>query len=88
MDATRSRRVKSPVHQQWYAGWRLVRFASHLGFMEPAKVPEGAVACVTAGAPNVGQVSNLPNEIKLQTCPTLTREVRCWKSRAGSSALN
>lgn len=34
MDATRYRRSKSAVHQQWYARWRLVRFASHLGFLQ------------------------------------------------------
>lgn len=79
MDATRSRRVKSPVHQQWYAGWRLVRFASHLGFLEPPKAPEGTVTCVAVGEPNGGQVVNL------QTCPTFARGVRCWKNRAGSS---
>lgn len=82
MDATRSRRLKSPVHQQWYAGWRLVRFASHLGFLQPANAPEGSTLCVTAAAPGVGQVKNLP------TCPTLAREVRCWKNRTGSNALN
>jgi hypothetical protein len=32
MDATRQRRCKSTAHQQWYAYWRLVRFAQHLGF--------------------------------------------------------
>ena len=32
MDATRQRRCKSSAHQQWYAYWRLIRFAHHLGF--------------------------------------------------------
>ncbi len=51
MDATRYRRVKSAIHQQWYARWRLLRFASHLGFLEPEKEPEGVAACVPIAAP-------------------------------------
>jgi hypothetical protein len=33
MDATRQRRTKSLARQHWYAHWRLLRFACHLGFV-------------------------------------------------------
>jgi hypothetical protein len=39
MDATRSRRLRDSARQDWYARWRSVRFARHLGFP-----PTGAVA--------------------------------------------
>jgi hypothetical protein len=32
VDGTRQRRTKSAAHRHWYAHWRLVRFAHHLGF--------------------------------------------------------
>jgi hypothetical protein len=40
MDATRPRRHRDDARQRWYAYWRSVRFACHLGF---------------ASAPPVGQ---------------------------------
>jgi hypothetical protein len=33
VDATRQRRINGLARQQWYARWRLVRFARHLGFL-------------------------------------------------------
>ena len=38
MDATRRRRVKCVARQQWYAHWRLVRFAHHLGFVAKRQI--------------------------------------------------
>jgi hypothetical protein len=35
MDATRSRRSRDSARQGWYAHWRSVRFARHLGFFPP-----------------------------------------------------
>ena len=35
MDATRSRRLRDSARQGWYAHWRSVRFARHLGFSPP-----------------------------------------------------
>jgi hypothetical protein len=32
MGATSSRRVRDSARQDWYARWRSVRFARHLGF--------------------------------------------------------
>jgi len=32
VDGTRQRRVNGPARQRWYAPWRLVRLAHHLGF--------------------------------------------------------
>ncbi len=32
MDATRTRRTRDVARQRWYARWRAVRFARHLGF--------------------------------------------------------
>jgi hypothetical protein len=32
MDATRPRRSRDHARQRWYAYWRSVRFACHLGF--------------------------------------------------------
>ena len=32
MDATRARRTRDRVRQAWYARWRQLRFARHLGF--------------------------------------------------------
>jgi hypothetical protein len=32
MDATRRRRTTDAHRQRWYARWRCVRFARHLGF--------------------------------------------------------
>ncbi len=32
MDATRLRRTRDPARRGWYAHWRCVRFARHLGF--------------------------------------------------------
>jgi hypothetical protein len=36
MDATRSRRQRDSARQSWYARWRLLRFARHLGFTSPS----------------------------------------------------
>lgn len=84
MDATRYRRIKSTVHQQWYARWRLVRFASHLGFLESEKISEVAeVVCGTAPAPVLAK-----EVCGTAPAPVFTNEVRCWKSRAGIDALN
>jgi hypothetical protein len=38
MDATRSRRIRDSARQSWYAHWRSVRFARHLGFSPTAAV--------------------------------------------------
>src|SRR5262249_6941432 len=38
MDATRSRRIHDSARQSWYAHWRSVRFARHLGFSPTATV--------------------------------------------------
>jgi hypothetical protein len=38
MDATRSRRIRDSARQGWYALWRSVRFARHLGFSPIAVV--------------------------------------------------
>jgi hypothetical protein len=35
MDATRSRRSRDFPRQRWYARWRSLRFARHLGFLQP-----------------------------------------------------
>jgi hypothetical protein len=35
MDATRSRRTRDDARQRWYARWRSLRFARHLGFTSP-----------------------------------------------------
>lgn len=32
MDATRPRRLRDSARQDWYARWRCLRFARHLGF--------------------------------------------------------
>jgi hypothetical protein len=32
MDATRPRRSRDSARQDWYARWRCLRFARHLGF--------------------------------------------------------
>ncbi len=32
MDATRSRRTHDQVRCRWYAHWRTLRFADHMGF--------------------------------------------------------
>jgi hypothetical protein len=40
MDATRQRRVKGVARQQWYAHWRLVRFAHHMGFVVKIEISE------------------------------------------------
>ena len=40
MDATRQRRVKSYGRQQWYAHWRQVRFAHHMGFVAKIEISE------------------------------------------------
>ena len=32
MDATRGRRTRDCARQRWYAYWRSLRFARHLGF--------------------------------------------------------
>jgi hypothetical protein len=32
MDATRTRRTRDGARQRWYAFWRSLRFARHLGF--------------------------------------------------------
>jgi hypothetical protein len=32
MDGTRTRRTRDSARQRWYARWRAVRFARHLGF--------------------------------------------------------
>jgi len=36
VDATRHRRIRDAARQQWYAHWRLVRFARHFGFVAKA----------------------------------------------------
>jgi hypothetical protein len=38
MDATRQRRVNGAIRRQWYAHWRLVRFARHLGFVAKTEI--------------------------------------------------
>jgi hypothetical protein len=38
MDATRRRRIRDSARQGWYALWRSVRFARHLGFSPTAAV--------------------------------------------------
>ncbi len=38
MDATRPRRIRDSARQGWYAFWRSVRFARHLGFSPTAAV--------------------------------------------------
>jgi hypothetical protein len=38
MDAKRQRRVKSYGRQQWYAHWRQVRFANHMGFVAKIEI--------------------------------------------------
>jgi hypothetical protein len=40
MDATRSRRIRDSARQGWYAHWRSVRFARHLGFSPTAVAPK------------------------------------------------
>jgi hypothetical protein len=40
VDATRHRRINGLARQRWYARWRLVRFARHLGFLAKTEVPE------------------------------------------------
>ena len=53
MDATRQRRVKGVARRQWYAHWRLVRFAHHLGFvarMEIYGLPEFLFRIVKSAA--------------------------------------
>jgi hypothetical protein len=35
MDATRPRRRRDDARQRWYAFWRSLRFARHLGFAPP-----------------------------------------------------
>jgi hypothetical protein len=35
MDATRTRRSRDHARQRWYAYWRSLRFARHLGFPPP-----------------------------------------------------
>ena len=35
MDATRPRRSRDCARQRWYAYWRSLRFARHLGFAPP-----------------------------------------------------
>jgi hypothetical protein len=41
MDATRPRRQRDSARQSWYARWRLLRFARHLGFApSPPAVPK------------------------------------------------
>jgi hypothetical protein len=55
MDATRPRRSRDYPRQRWYARWRSLRFARHLGFQTPAaeredrdpKAPEAARAGIT-----------------------------------------
>jgi hypothetical protein len=42
MDATRPRRSRDCARQRWYAFWRSLRFARHLGFGPPlAPAPLG-----------------------------------------------
>jgi hypothetical protein len=38
MDATRSRRTRDRARTRWYARWRSLRFARHLGFPAPPPV--------------------------------------------------
>ncbi len=40
MDATRPRRTRNSARQNWYAHWRSVRFARHMGFRTPTEAPQ------------------------------------------------
>jgi hypothetical protein len=35
MDATRLRRTRDDARLRWYARWRSIRFARHMGFTHP-----------------------------------------------------
>jgi hypothetical protein len=49
MDATRQRRVKGVARQHWYAHWRQVRFAHHMGFVVKIEISEVLVIGHRAG---------------------------------------
>jgi hypothetical protein len=55
MDATRSRRSRDDARQRWYARWRALRFARHLGFVQtehagqPLGPPGAMAACPAPG---------------------------------------
>jgi hypothetical protein len=51
MDATRQRRLKSFARQQWYAHWRLVRFAHHMGFLVKIEISEVLFRVVKSAGP-------------------------------------
>jgi hypothetical protein len=50
MDATRPRRLRDSARQGWYARWRSVRFARHLGFPPAAVTPKPEAALPRRGA--------------------------------------
>lgn len=41
MDGTRARRTHDAVRARWYAHWRSVRFADHMGFCQAGPPPVG-----------------------------------------------
>jgi hypothetical protein len=53
MDATRPRRTRDRIRQDWYARQRSVRFARRLGFCltHPAAEPEAPPCILPAGSP-------------------------------------